>query len=175
MKKTTKQPKSILNSPHVVLITLIIINFLLVYLGYHIMKSDDTYMFSGTGDYVNVLNGVISLNYDINLFEGSGVKYINEKDILVTEYKVGYYILKNDNLIPFLTKNNKNPQGESLKAILEEEKAFTLTEPYSRKDFFTKDVKKAFENGLFFIIEAKTKNNEEILDKIEISISKISK
>ncbi|NLL01533.1 MAG: hypothetical protein GX265_00700 [Mollicutes bacterium] len=175
MKKKIKQTKSFLNSPHVVLIPLIIINFMLLYLGYHLMKTDDTYMFSGTGDYVNILNGVVSLNYDINLFEGSSIEYTKEKDVLVTEYKAGYYIVIDDTLVPFLTKTNKNSQGESLKQILEEEKAFTLTEPYTRKEFFTKDVKKAFDNGLFFIVEAKTKNNEEILDKIEISISKISK
>ena len=69
MKKKIKQTKSFLNSPHVVLIPLIIINFMLLYLGYHLMKTDDTYMFSGTGDYVNILNGVVSLNYDINLLK----------------------------------------------------------------------------------------------------------
>ncbi|MFA7120861.1 MAG: hypothetical protein WC277_05235 [Bacilli bacterium] len=139
------------------------------------MKSSKTYMFSGKSDYVTIFNGVISLNYDVKLLEGSDIEYINEKDYVVTEYKIGYYIDKDSTLLPLAIKSGEDEIGFSLKVLLSEISAYNITEPYHNTTYFTKEKIKFLENGLYFIIEAKTEDGKEILDKIELSLSKVSK
>ncbi|MDD2504745.1 MAG: hypothetical protein PHF21_00555 [Bacilli bacterium] len=139
------------------------------------MKSSKTYMFNGKSDYVTILNGVISLNYDVNLIQGSDIEYVNQEDKEVLEYKIGYYVLKENTLIPLVTKTGTDETGLSLKGIINEMSAYNIAEPYHNKRFFTKEIKESLEDGLYFMIEASTTDNEEIVDKIELSLSKVSK
>ncbi len=178
-KKNKKQNKNKLknffSSLASIILALILISVVLICFSYHLMKSSKTYMFSGKSDYVTILNGVVSLNYDVNLLSGSDIEYTNEKDYTVTEYKVGYYVLNNNNLVPLAIKSGKDEVGFSLKGIVNEVSAYNIAEPYHNNTFFTKDNIKALEEGLYFIIEAKTDSEEEILDKIELSLAKVSK
>lgn len=167
--------KNIFNSVRMLIIALILIIFILLLYCNHLMKSSKSYMFSGVSDYVTILNGLISLNYDVNLLIGSDIEYTREEDNLVTDYKIGYYILKDNTLSPLVIKTGSDVPGISLKEIINEMSAFNISEPYNIKRFFSKENKKAFDEGLYFIIEAKTIDDEEILDKTELSLTKVSK
>lgn len=177
-KKKINIKKNLVNfikSYKAIMLVLIVIVTALLFLNYHLMKSSKTYMFSGKGDYVTILNGVISLNYDINLLQGSDIEYTNEKDYEVTEYKIGYYISKGNTLIPLVVKSAEDEIGFSLKRVLAEMSAYNIVEPYRYNAYFTKEKIKELENGLYFVIEAQTKDGEEFLDKTELSLSKVSK
>ncbi|MDD4187829.1 MAG: hypothetical protein PHX04_03605 [Bacilli bacterium] len=172
--KFKKYLKKFFNSVKFLIIILILIIVVLLLFCNHLMNANKTYMFSGASDYVTILNGVISLNYDVNLLSGSDINYVMEEDKIVSEYKIGYYIFKDNTLSPFVIKTGTDDEGLSLKGLINEMSAFNITEPYNIKRFFTKENKEALEEGLYFIIEAKTIDNEEILDKTEISLSKVS-
>ncbi|MDD2409305.1 MAG: hypothetical protein PHD03_01110 [Bacilli bacterium] len=177
-KKKNKLKKKVINflkSYKAIILALIIIVIVLLTFCNHLMKSSKTYMFSGKSDYVTILNGVINLNYDVKLLEGSDIEYINEQDYVVTEYKIGYYVDKDNTLLPLAIKSGEDEIGLSLKVILSEISAYNIAEPYHNSTYFTKEKIKSLENGLYFIIEAKTADGKEILDKIELSLSKVSK
>ena len=96
MKKLNKKKDvKFFNSYNVIIISLIILVLVLIFFCSHLMK---TYMFNGSGKYVTIYNGVVSLNYDINIFEGSDITYLPLKDQAVTKYKIGYYVKVNDSL-----------------------------------------------------------------------------
>lgn len=177
LKKNNLKKKVInfLKSYKAIILALIIIVIVLLTFCNHLMRSSKTYMFSGKSDYVTILNGVISLNYDVKLLEGSDIEYINEQDYVVTEYKIGYYIDKDNTLLPLAIKSGEDEIGFSLKVLLSEISAYNIAEPYHNNTYFTKDTIKSLEKGLYFIIEAKTADGKEILDKIELSLSKVSK
>ena len=173
-KKLKNKFKNIINSSKTMIFILILLIITLLCLCNHLMKSSKTYLFSGKSDYVTILNGVISLNYDVNLIAGSDIEYINDTDKKVIEYKIGYYVLKDNTLTPLVIKSGTDETGLSLKDLINEMSAYNVAEPYHIKRFFSKEIKASLENGLYFIIEAKTKDNEEILDKTELSLSKVS-
>ncbi len=170
-----KQVIAFLKSSKAIILALIIIIIILLTLCNHLMKSSKTYMFSGKSDYITILNGVISLNYDVKLLEGSDIEYIHESDFIVTEYKMGYYLDKDNTLLPLAVKSGEDEVGLSLKVLLSEISAYNIAEPYHNTTYFTKEKIKTIENGLYFIIEAKTADGQEIFDKIELSLSKVSK
>lgn len=176
-KKNSLKTKFInfIKSYKAIILALIIITIILLIFSNHLMRSSKTYLFSGKSDNVVILNGVISLNYDVNLLQGSDIEYINDEDYSVTEYKIGYYINEGNKLLPLAIKNGKDEIGLSLKGILNEMSAYNISEPYHNHTYFTKEKIKSLEKGLYFIIEAKTTEGEEILDKIELSLSKVSK
>ena len=159
-----KQIINFLKSYRAIIFALIIIVIVLLIFCNHLMRSSKTYMFSGKSDYITILNGVISLNYDVKLLEGSDIEYINKQDFVVTEYKIGYYIDKNNTLMPLAIKSGKDEIGLSLKVLLSEISAYNIAEPYHNNTYFTKEKIKSLENGLYFIIEAKTVDGKEILD-----------
>lgn len=175
IKKSKFKFKNIFNSVRMLIITLILIILILIIYCNHLINTSKTYMFSGISDYVTILNGVISLNYDINLLMGSDIEYTREEDEIVTDYKIGYYIFKDNTLSPLVIKTGSDVLGISLKELINEMSAFNISEPYNIKRFFSKENKKAFDKGLYFIIEAKTIDDEEILDKTELSLTKVSK
>lgn len=178
IKKVNKLKKTLtkfFKSYKAVILVLIIMVVILLSFSRHLMKTSKTYMFSGKSDYITILNGVISLNYDINLLQGSHIEYTNEKDYEVTSYKVGYFISKGNTLIPLYVKTGEDEIGFSLKKVLSEISAYNISEPYHNDTYFTKETIKELENGLYFIIEAQIKDGEEFLDKTELNLSKVSK
>lgn len=178
MKKLKK-----LNNLKTVIIGLVLLVVILLLLTNHLMKSTKTYMFSGKNDYVMVLDGVISFNYDVNLFQGSHIKYIHEEDFELTKYEIGYYVKVGNEFKPILIKKAETEEGFSLKLIIDEMSGFNLTETTQKKprfkaeairEHFTKEIKNNIEN-LYFIIEAETIDEEIISEKIELIIHKVSK
>lgn len=175
MKKLSKKKEgTFFNSYNVIIISLIILVLVLIFFCNHLMKVSKTYMFNGNGDYISVYNGVISLNYDINIFEGSDITYVPVKDIAVTKYKVGYYVKVNDSLKELVVISDEDKEGYSLKSVLEGLSAFNITElPKNDKYFNTEKIKNI--NNLYFVIEATTKQGDVINDSLELNVAKLSR
>lgn len=175
MKKLNKKKdKKFFNSYNVIIISLIILVMVLIFFCNHLMKASKTYMFNGNGEYVSIYNGVISLNYDINIFEGSDIAYLPLKDVAVTKYKVGYYVKVNDSLKELVVISDEDKEGYSLKAVLEGISAFNVTElPKNDKYFNDEKIKNI--SSLYFVIEATTKTGDVINDSFELNVSKLSK
>lgn len=170
-----KKIKKIIKSYHTIIICLIILCMFLMGYVWFLTGCNATYVFSGKNDYVEINNGVISLNYDINLFEGSDITYLKEKDIVLSEYKIGYYVKDNEVLKDLIVISDKNEYGFSLKALLEGINQFNISEPYQNKSHFKKEIKNNLDNGLYFMIEGKTIKDKELSVVLEINTSKISK
>ena len=112
MKKLNKKKDvKFFNSYNVIIISLIILVLVLIFFCSHLMKSSKTYMFNGSGKYVTIYNGVVSLNYDINIFEGSDITYLPLKDQAVTKYKIGYYVKVNDSLKELVVISDEDTDG----------------------------------------------------------------
>lgn len=174
-KKIIKKLKEFFNSSNPIIIALIIIIVVLISYTSYLMKSNKIFIFNGKSEYVSINNGVVSLNYDINLFEGSDIDYIKDKDVTVTYYKIGYYVKDNDNLVPITVIEDTDEEGFSLKALVEGISAFNLNELNKNNKHITKENKKLFQNGLYFIIEAVDKKENNITDITTLEITKISK
>ena len=80
-KKAKKFKKGIINffkSSKAIILALILLVVILLCYCKHLTNSNKIYMFSGKNDNVLILNGVVSLNYDINLLQGSDITYIGD-------------------------------------------------------------------------------------------------
>lgn len=164
----------IFNSYKIIIIALILfIIFLLIY-NKNITSTYKTYIFSGSSDYVDINSGVISLNYNMNLFQGSNIEY-NEKDKIIVNYDIGYYVLNGEEYLPLATKAGEDEEGLSLKAIITGIDNFRVVEPANGNYYFTKEKKEGLENNLYFIIKATDNKNNEIKDVIKLKVTKISK
>lgn len=169
-----KKLKKILKSYQTILILLIILIVTLIIYTNYLVKNNDTYLFNANDEYVDIYNGVISLNYDINVFVGSDINYLKE-DIKVSKYKIGYYVKINDTYKEFIVKEDIDEEGFSLKNTIESISSYNLTELTKNKNYFSKEKIKALEDGLYFIIEAQTEKKETIYNKTDILLSKVSK
>lgn len=166
--------KNILNSYKLIIIVLILLCiFLLLYLN-KITSSCKTYIFEGTSDYVDINSGVINLNYNMNLFQGSNIDY-KEKDKVVVSYDIGYYVLDGDEYLPLATKAGEDSDGLSLKSIINGIDNFRVIEPANGNYYFTKDKINKISSDLYFIIKATDNKNNEIKDVIKLKVTKISK
>ena len=164
----------IFNSYKIIIIALILfIIFLLIY-NKNITSTYKTYIFSGSSDYVDINSGVISLNYNMNLFQGSNIEY-KEKDKIIVNYDIGYYVLNGEEYLPLATKAGEDEEGLSLKAIITGIDNFRVVEPANGNYYFTKEKKEGLENNLYFIIKATDNKNNEIKDAIKLKVTKISK
>ena len=164
----------IFNSYKIIIIALILfIIFLLIY-NNKLTSTYKTYIFSGSSDYVDINSGVISLNYNMNLFQGSNIEY-KEKDKTIVSYDIGYYVLNGEEYLPLATKAGEDEEGLSLKAIITGIDNFRVIEPANGNYYFTKEKIEGIENNLYFIIKAKDNKNNEIKDVIKLKVTKISK
>ena len=164
----------IFNSYKIIIIALILfIIFLLIY-NNKLTSTYKTYIFSGSSDYVEINSGVISLNYNMNLFQGSNIEY-KEKDKTIVSYDIGYYVLNGEEYLPLATKAGEDEEGLSLKAIITGIDNFRVIEPANGNYYFTKEKIEGIENNLYFIIKAKDNKNNEIKDVTKLKVTKISK
>lgn len=176
MKKVKNNVKKLLNSYHTVLTILIIVCLISMFVSYRVMSLSNTFMFNGTNDYVKILNGVISTNYNVNLFVGSDIEYTLDKDIIINEYSIGYYTMQNNEYIKLAVIEGKDEVSLSLKKLLSSKSAFNLTEPTKNNHYFNKDTIKALkEDNLYFIIEVNTLDEEQIKEVLKIDLEQISK
>lgn len=176
-KDFKKTMKAFFNSAHILVCGLIIIIVILIWFCSHLMNITTTYMFNGAGEYISIYNGIIAFNNDVNVFEGSDITYLPEKDITVIKYEMGYYVSdpESKDYIKLVTKSGNDEEGLSLKGLLLEVSSFNTWEPYQNKTIFPKKLTKNLEAGLVFIIKATAKNGTEIFEEINIDVTKVSK
>lgn len=167
--------KKFLSSYQPILIVLIILVVVLIIYMQGILSKHKTYLFYAADDYVSVYNGVINLDYDMNVFVGSNNKYMLKDDVKVKSYKIGYYVKVNDTYKELIIAEDSDDDGFSLKNIIESTTSFNFTSLWDNEKFLTKEKIKALDNGLYFIIEAKTVKDETIYNKTDITLSKVSK
>lgn len=169
-----KKLLNIINSYKVIIIVLMLLCvFLLIYLN-KITSANKIYLFEGSSDYVEVKSGVVSLNYNMNLFQGSNIEF-KKKDKTVVSYDIGYYVLANDEYLPLATKAGEDDEGLSLKELITGTDNYKIIEPANGNYFFTKDKINNLDYNLFFIIKATDNKNNEIKDAIKLKVTKISK
>lgn len=164
----------IMHSYHIIIIILIIISFTCILYTNRILKETKIYTFEGSSKYVEINNGVISLSHDINLFEGSNIKYL-EKDIILKEYDLGYYVIINNEYVPIASSAGTNNEGVSLKALIEGKDNFKVVEPSSNDYYFTNEKIKKLDDKLYFIIKGIDLKDNEVIDIIDINLKKISR
>ena len=169
-----KKLLNIINSYKVIIIVLMLLCvFFLIYLN-KITSANKIYLFEGSSDYVEVKSGVVSLNYNMNLFQGSNIEF-KKKDKTVVSYDIGYYVLVNDEYLPLATKAGEDDEGLSLKELIMGTDNYKIIEPANGNYFFTKDKINNLDSNLFFIIKATNNKNNEIKDAIKLKVTKISK
>ena len=167
--------KKFMSSYQPILIVLIILVVVLIIYMQGILSKHKTYLFYASDDYVSVYNGVINLDYDMNVFVGSNNKYMLKDDVKVKSYKIGYYVKVNDTYKELIIAEDSDDDGFSLKNIIESTTSFNFTSLWDNEKFLTKEKIKALDNGLYFIIEANTVKGETIYNKTDITLSKVSK
>ena len=144
-----KKLLNIINSYKVIIIVLMLLCvFLLMYLN-KITSTNKIYLFEGSSDYVEVKSGVVSLNYNMNLFQGSNIEF-KEKDKTVVSYDIGYYVLVNDEYLPLATKAGEDDEGLSLKELITGTDNYKIIEPANGNYFFTKDKINNLDTSYYF-------------------------
>lgn len=169
-----KWSKKFFDSTRPLIIALMIIIAVLIWFCYHLMYNTKTYMFNGKSDYVSILNGVININDDVSLFEGSDISYLKE-DLKVKKYTIGYYVKVDGKYKAISLETGSDDSGLSLKGLLMEKLSFNVTEPTRNKHYFTKETIKAIDNGVYFIIDATSIKDEVIKDEVKLDLVKISR
>lgn len=166
--------KKIIGSYHTIIVILILISFISIMNTNGILKETKVYTFDGKSNYVEINNGVISINHDVNLFEGSNIKYL-EKDVILKEYDIGYYVIIDDEYVPIASNAGTNNEGVSLKAIIEGKDNFKVVEPSSNNYYFTKEKIKKLDDKLYFIIKGIDLKDNEIKDVFAVNLMKVSR
>ena len=173
-KKTTTKDKllSILKSYKTIIIISFIINIVLLNFYYNLMTSNHEYTFSGSNEYVSIKDGLIVINNDINLFYGNNIKYVNEEDYEITSLTLGYYTL---NETEFVKKTYNFEESIMLSEVINKFTNFNIIEKSNEKNIFTLENVKQLDKGIYFVLKAKTIDNNEIKCKINLNLTKISK
>ena len=154
------------------------INIILLIFSYNLMISNHEYTFSGSNEYIKIKDGLILLNNDLNIFYGNNIEYINEKDYEIESLNLGYYVINNNNNnYKKIVNKSYSFEDESmfLSEIISDFVDFNIMEKNSTKNMFTQENVKLLKDGLYFILEAKTIDNEDIKFMMDLNISKISK
>lgn len=177
-KKKQKKPmkkriKDFMNTLKPILILSIIINLVLLGYTYYLKTHHHTYLFMGNDEYISVNNGVININYDVNLLEGNNIRYINEKDYKIDEIKIGYYVKENNKLKELTSYSEKFKESVSLKDTINNLKKFNISEVAKTSKMFKgiKDIN--LETNLYLTMETKTKDGDTLKSNILLDVSKI--
>lgn len=164
---------NIFKSYRVILIVLIGITlFVLLYCN-KLMNSCSSYIFEGNSEYVEINSGVIALNYNMNLFQGSNIKYVYDKDIIITSYDIGYYVLNGEEYLPLVSMASDDDEV-SLKKLIEGKDNFRIYE-FSKSNYYFTNDKIDNINNLYFIIKVVDNKGNEINDVVKLDIIKITK
>ncbi len=173
--KIKEKIKDIINSYKTIIYISFMINIILLILLYNTMTSNQIYTFSGEDDYLKIKDGLIILNNDINLLNGNNIEYIYNTDYDIKTYKIGYYVMDGSKLVEIFSSSLEPETEIKLSELVNKFTTLNLSEKDSSKVFFTKYKKKLIEKGLYLVMEAKTKDGKEIVSKVNLNVSKISK
>ena len=179
MKKSQKnikeKIKEILNSYKTIIYISFAINIALIILLYSVMTSNKIYSFSGSDNYLKVKDGIILLNNDMNIFNGNNIEYVYGEDYEVINYKIGYYVMQDNELVEIISTSNELDTEIKISEIINNFTAFNLSEKSGTNIYFTKEKKELLSNGIYLVMEAKSKDGVDIFSKVNLNVSKISK
>ena len=168
--------KNALKSYKTIIYISFLINIILLIFTYYTITSNKIYTFSGSDDYIEVKDGLIALNTDINLINGNNIKYINSKDYNIKSYKIGYYVMDNTKLVEIISNSIELEEEDiKLSELINNFTSFNILEKNNIKKYFTPYKKSLIDKGLYLVLEAKTDTNETILSKVKLNMTKISK
>jgi len=174
-KKLKEKLLDLLNSYKTIIYISFIINIILLILLYNLTTSNRIYSFSGNDDYLRVKDGLVVFNNDINLFNGNNIEYIYGEDYEIKSYKIGYYVMDNSKLVEIFSTTMELDSEIKISEIINNFTAFNLTEKNSKPNYFTRYKKDLISDGIYLVMEAKTKDGLDIFSKVNLNVSKISK
>lgn len=174
-KKKKFDLKKILSSYKTIIYISFLINIILIVFAYYTISNNKIYSFSGSDEYIEVKDGLIALNTDINLLNGNNISYKYNEDYDIVSFKIGYYVMDNEKLVEIISNNINLESDIKLSELVNNFSSFNVFEKNSSKNYFTYYKKKLLDDGLYLVFEAKTKNNDTILRKVKMNLSKISK
>lgn len=177
IKKTSMKEKmlKILKSYKTIIYISFIINVILIVFAYYLITNNKIYTFSGSDEYIRVSDGIIALNNDINLINGNNIEYIYGVDYDIKSYKIGYYVMDDTKLVEIISNNIELEVDIKLSELINNFSSFNIVEKNSNPNYFTSYKKELIQNGIYLILEAKTKDSENIFSKVKLNVSKISK
>jgi len=177
MKKKNLKEKllDLLRSYKTIIYISFIINIILLMFLYNLTTSNRIYSFSGNDDYLRVKDGIVVFNNDINLFNGNNIEYIYGEDYEIKSYKIGYYVMDNSKLVEIFSTTMELDTEIKISEIINNFTAFNLTEKNSNPNYFTRYKKDLIKDGIYLVMEAKTKDGIDIFSKVNLNVSKISK
>jgi len=167
--------KDLLKSYKTIIYISFAINVFLLIFCYYLMSNNNVYTFSGEDEYLKVKDGLIALNADINVINGNNIKYINNIDYDIKEYKIGYYVMDDDKLVEIVSDSLTFDTEMKLSEIVNNFTSFNLVEKNNSAKYFTHYKKELLNDGLYLVLEAKTKDEEPVFSKVKLNITKISK
>lgn len=175
-KETVKEKiKKILQSYKTIIYISFFINIVLLAFSYYILSSNHIYTFSGSDEYLSVKDGMIILNTDINILNGNNIQYVNSTDYDIKSYKIGYYVMDKEKLVSIVESSLELDTEVKLSDIIDNFTSFTVTEKNKNANYFTKYKKDLIEDGIYLVLEAKTKDGKTIFSKVKLNVSKISR
>lgn len=174
-KKKKFDLKKILSSYKTIIYISFLINIILIVFAYYTISNNKIYSFSGSDEYIEVKDGLIALNTDINLLNGNNISYKYNEDYDIVSFKIGYYVMDNEKLVEIISNNIKLESDIKLSVLFNNISSFNVFEKNSSKNYFTPYKKKLLDDGLYLIFEAKTKDGNSIMRKVKMNLSKISK
>lgn len=174
-KKKKFDLKKILSSYKTIIYISFLINIILIVFAYYTISNNKIYSFSGSDEYIEVKDGLIALNTDINLLNGNNISYKYNEDYDIVSFKIGYYVMDNEKLVEIISNNMKLESDIKLSVLFNNISSFNVFEKNSSKNYFTPYKKKLLDDGLYLVFEAKTKDGNSIMRKVKMNLSKISK
>lgn len=174
-KKKKFDLKKILSSYKTIIYISFLINIILIVFAYYTISNNKIYSFSGSDEYIEVKDGLIALNTDINLLNGNNISYKYNEDYDIVSFKIGYYVMDNEKLVEIISNNIKLESDIKLSVLFNNISSFNVFEKNSSKNYFTPYKKKLLDDGLYLVFEAKTKDGNSIMRKVKMNLSKISK
>lgn len=174
-KKKKFDLKKILSSYKTIIYISFLINIILIVFTYYTISNNKIYSFSGSDEYIEVKDGLIALNTDINLLNGNNISYKYNEDYDIVSFKIGYYVMDNKKLVEIISNNINLESDIKLSELVNNFSSFNVFEKNSSKNYFTPYKKKLLDDGLYLVLEAKTKDGNSILRKVKMNLSKISK
>lgn len=174
-KKKKFDLKKILSSYKTIIYISFLINIILIVFAYYTISNNKIYSFSGSDEYIEVKDGLIALNTDINLLNGNNISYKYNEDYDIVSFKIGYYVMDNEKLVEIISNNIKLESDIKLSVLFNNISSFNVFEKNCSKNYFTPYKKKLLDDGLYLIFEAKTKDGNSIMRKVKMNLSKISK
>lgn len=178
MKKLKKMKKSqkvsnFFKTLQPILIFSFLINVILLSYIYYLKANNHIYFFSGTNEYVSIDSGTLSMNYDVNYLMGNNIEYIAEEDLKIKEIKIGYYVMEEDKLDDIIYHYEKFEESVSLKETLDNITSLNVSENAKENEIFNKIDGKNLETKLYFVMELKLEDNETLVSKLQLDVSKI--